>query len=65
MTTMNKIEIHPEDKVVVVEASASWHEMLAQLAKHDLTVPIWPTYESAAVASAAFVNPSHGYGSMF
>jgi len=63
LTTLNKIDIHPEDKVVVVEAGASWHQMLAELRKYDLTVPIWPTYESAAVASAAFVNPSHGYGS--
>jgi FAD/FMN-containing dehydrogenase len=63
LTTLNKIDVHPEDKVVVVEAGASWHRMLSELKKHELTVPIWPTYESAAVASAAFVNPSHGYGS--
>lgn len=63
LTTLNRIDVHAEDKVVVVEAGASWHQMLAELRKHDLTVPIWPTYESAAVCSAAFVNPSHGYGS--
>jgi|GEM_PF-425576 len=63
LTTLNRVWVHPEDKVVVVEAGASWHQMLAELKKYDLTVPIWPTYESAAVASAAFVNPSHGYGS--